>query len=206
MLNEPSKKLSAEDILLLPSKQSSSTLFKLQKYGSTLAPSLIAAPRTVRNIGDKGLRQATRAVDSSAQRAAATNDSEMTLLAGNHIVHPTRGHGVIVAVIAQDQRGKPYHIRFDSGEEHHYSFESAAKLRVLVKGTRVIHPRRGGGYVSEVHSEDSRGKLYTVTFDNGEVHQYSRTSATKLKVQDFEQDGTFTMTDRRTSCLQVGVC
>ena len=205
MLNEPSKKLSAEDILLLPSKQSSLSK-KLQKYGSSLAPSLIAAPRTVRNIGDKGLRQATRAVDSSAQRAAATIDSEMTLLAGNHIVHPTRGHGVIVAVIAQDQRGKPYHIRFDSGEEHHYSFESAAKLRVLVKGTRVIHPRRGGGHVSEVHSEDSRGKLYTVTFDNGEVHQYSRTSATKLKVQDFEQDGTFTMTDRRTSCLQVGVC
>jgi hypothetical protein len=47
---------------------------------------------------------------------------------GTHVVHPERGRGLIVAVDTSDVRGKPYVVKFDTGERHHYNAESVRKL------------------------------------------------------------------------------
>ena len=48
-------------------------------------------------------------------------------------------------------------------------------------GVRVEHPQRGLGTVVEMLVDDSRKKPCKVAFDNGEVHQYSKESAAKLR-------------------------
>ena len=49
------------------------------------------------------------------------------LAKGCRVSHPTNGLGVVTAVVRDDARGTPYHVRFDSGETHHYSVELASK-------------------------------------------------------------------------------
>ena len=47
---------------------------------------------------------------------------------GTRVEHPTRGSGLIEEVSIND-RGKPYKVKFDNGEVHYYSHESAMKLK-----------------------------------------------------------------------------
>jgi hypothetical protein len=49
------------------------------------------------------------------------------LTAGCRVFHPTNGLGLLTKVDPDDVTGKPFHVRFDSGEHHHYSQESASK-------------------------------------------------------------------------------
>ena len=66
---------------------------------------------------------------------------------------------------------------------------TAAELRakiaalefVLKVGARVEHPERGLGTVEEIDMDDARQKPCRVVYDSGEVHQYSRESAIKLR-------------------------
>jgi hypothetical protein len=46
---------------------------------------------------------------------------------GCRVSHGKHGLGVLIAVILDDVRGKPCHVLFDSGENRHYSLESAAE-------------------------------------------------------------------------------
>ena len=61
-------------------------------------------------------------------------DSEVQLplwaQVGNHVLHPTRGAGVIKRVDTNDARGKPIVVEYENADVHHYSISSAAKLRV----------------------------------------------------------------------------
>ncbi len=50
--------------------------------------------------------------------------------AGTRIVHPVRGPGLVTMVVDDDPRDHPVHVLFDSGEEHHYTKQSACKLEV----------------------------------------------------------------------------
>ena len=105
---------------------------------------------------------------------------------GTHIEHASRGKGVVVDVRDDDSRGKPYSVRFDSGETHHYTIDqinakntrlqqtaSALIKRMFTVGSRIVHPLRGPGVVVEVDSDDPRGRPYRIKFDNGQFHQYS---------------------------------
>ena len=56
-----------------------------------------------------------------------------SLLPGTLVDHPAHGPGIVVGVIAEDKRNRPYLVRFSNGETHCYSLESAAKLRVDVE-------------------------------------------------------------------------
>ena len=47
---------------------------------------------------------------------------------GARVQHPTRGDGT-VHIVTNDSRSKPYKVKFDNGEVHQYSEESAAKLK-----------------------------------------------------------------------------
>jgi hypothetical protein len=51
---------------------------------------------------------------------------------GTHIEHASRGKGVVVDVRDDDSRGKPYSVRFDSGETHHYTID-----QINAKNTRL---------------------------------------------------------------------
>jgi hypothetical protein len=59
----------------------------------------------------------------------------------------------------------------------------------LVKGTKVMHSRRGPGEVLALDWTEKRGKPVFVQFENGEVHSYSLESATKLKIVGDKQSG-----------------
>jgi len=57
------------------------------------------------------------------------------LVDGAKVRHSTHGEGMIVTVDEFDTRGKPVMVRFDNGEEHHYSMASAAKLEILTRSS-----------------------------------------------------------------------
>lgn len=118
------------------------------------------------------------------------NDAlESILKIGMRVVHPTRGHGVVLEVNHDDVRSKPYRIAYKNGEEHCYNIQSAQKFRVLTEGMRIIHPRRGFGKIVKVDMADTRGKPYVVEYEeSGQLHHYSCDSAVKLKVAEFEPD------------------
>jgi hypothetical protein len=47
---------------------------------------------------------------------------------GDVVMHPSRGRGVVVGVNMSDTQLKPYTVRFDSGDSHHYSEASLRKF------------------------------------------------------------------------------
>jgi hypothetical protein len=47
---------------------------------------------------------------------------------GDVVMHPSRGRGVVVGVNMSDTQRKPYIVRFDSGDSHHYSEASLRKF------------------------------------------------------------------------------
>jgi hypothetical protein len=53
---------------------------------------------------------------------------------------------------------------------------------MLQVGTRVLHVLRGAGQVVAINESDQRQKPYTVAFESGETHQYSKESVTKLVI------------------------
>ena len=53
-------------------------------------------------------------------------------------------------------------------------------LHDLLPGVRVQHPVHGDGVVAEILPRDKRNKPYKITFDNGEIHNYSISSAAKF--------------------------
>ena len=84
-------------------------------------------------------------------------------------------------------RSDPIHLR-------HLSISDPSHLRHLTGfaqprtvGTRVMHPIRGGGHVVKVDSDDPRGRPVHVSFDNGEHHQYTWSSAAQRLEQVEEQ-------------------
>jgi hypothetical protein len=88
-------------------------------------------------------------VESAAAKLTQVEQSSPTanLVVFTQVVHPIRGRGRVFKVDSKDPRGRPIHVRFDDGEVHHYTVESAAaKLDLL-------HP---------LH----------VIFGNGKVHHY----------------------------------
>jgi hypothetical protein len=62
------------------------------------------------------------------------------------MLHDEHGSGYIAEVNLNEKRGKPYRVRFDSGEVHAYSLSSALKLRVkrdIPISATTIDPARG---------------------------------------------------------------
>jgi hypothetical protein len=114
------------------------------------------------------------------------------IVPGMRILHPFRGLGYIVDIKQHDARNKPYVIEFDGGETHSYSADSAAKLRIvssqsLIPGSHVLHLARGEGTVTSV-TVNNRNKPFTISFDSGEIHQYSLASAQKLRLHVLAQN------------------
>jgi hypothetical protein len=141
--------------------------------------------------------------------SADPEEEEARFEVGMRVAHPSRGQGVVVAILPDDERGKPYVVGFDlePGQEHHYSLQSLAKLRVWTPGMRIIHPVRGFGVLISIDRQDVRDKAYTVQFDDGQIHHYSQSSAAKLKVRDFEPDDeSFAMLERHQSAKLLGIC
>jgi hypothetical protein len=62
----------------------------------------------------------------------ASLEKETGLRRGAQVHHPIRGLGTVVEIKSDDARNKPVCVRFDNGEFHHYSKESAiSKLSTL---------------------------------------------------------------------------
>ena len=62
-----------------------------------------------------------------------TRDDGACLVKGRKVMHSIRGLGEVVALDWTEKRGKPIFARFDNGEEHHYSLESALKLKIVTE-------------------------------------------------------------------------
>ena len=62
-----------------------------------------------------------------------TRDDGACLVKGRKVMHSIRGLGEVVALDWTEKRGKPVFARFDSGEEHHYSLDSALKLKTVTE-------------------------------------------------------------------------
>jgi serine/threonine protein kinase len=64
------------------------------------------------------------------------------------------------------------------------------RLRViLLPGSRVLHPERGGGFVAKLDWDDPRGHPVHIQYDNSEVHHYTPASAAR-KLSTINADGT----------------
>jgi hypothetical protein len=77
----------------------------------------------------------------SASKLRSEASVLLGLVEGAKVLHDTRGEGTIVKVDEFDKRGKPVVVRFQGGDEHHYSLESAAKLQVVTEKPKT--PRSG---------------------------------------------------------------
>ena len=79
----------------------------------------------------------------------------------SQVVHPIRGRGRVVKVDLNDPRGRPIHVRFDDGEVHHYTVESAAaKLDLLhplhvIFGNEKVHHYILAAQANDEHVEQS---------------------------------------------------
>jgi hypothetical protein len=58
---------------------------------------------------------------------------ELELFEGTRVFHASRGNGTVMEIDMKDERGKPWRIVFDNGEEHHYSEHS------LTSGKFFLH-------------------------------------------------------------------
>jgi hypothetical protein len=73
---------------------------------------------------------------------------------------------------------------FEFGRQRMMAEESFVTAdRRYHRGTRVVHPLRGPGYVSQIDYTDSRNRPFVVDYDNGECHHYTAESVMKLAVQ-----------------------
>jgi hypothetical protein len=69
--------------------------------------------------------------------------ADRPLAEGAKVVHGSRGQGVVVTIDVAEKRGKPVIVQFESGEVHHYSLQSAAKLKVVPPGSRKLSVAQG---------------------------------------------------------------
>jgi len=72
---------------------------------------------------------------------------------GTRVFHASRAYGTVVQIDMDDQRHKPYHIRFDNGEEHHYSESSLTSGKFFLCDVDEDEP------VALVKNEGFGGKL-----------------------------------------------
>jgi serine/threonine protein kinase len=61
---------------------------------------------------------------------------------GARLLHPVRGLGLLEQVDLDDPRGKPYWVKFDSGESHHYSASSVTKMKVVASNPSMLALKR----------------------------------------------------------------
>ncbi len=66
---------------------------------------------------------------------------------------------------------------FGDGSSDNIDQDQAVQWRVLVKGMRVVHPRRGRGVVLAVDRADPMGRPLCVKFDVGDAHKCERRCA-----------------------------
>ena len=69
-------------------------------------------------------------------------DPLQDLQLGSEVRHEKRGHGRIVSLNPADERGKPYQIKFDTGDSHQYSTDSVVKLQVMELSTAAADEDR----------------------------------------------------------------
>ena len=74
---------------------------------------------------------------------------------GSRLVHPTRGAGVVVRIDLTDRRGKPVIVEFESGEVHHYSIDSALKLKAMASVGELPEMSRLSSCIVAPHAEVS---------------------------------------------------
>ena len=82
-------------------------------------------------------RPRSPSISAGASQLAAFKDKHgwasvkmQRLTSGARVQHPTRGVGTVVKIGSNERRSKPYKVRFDSGEVHHYSEETSNELQV----------------------------------------------------------------------------
>ena len=163
--------------------------------------------KVVENLPLTPVENLSRGMSSNA-REVDQSPVQCQWVVGTRVVHPERGGGRILVIDLEDQRDRPIHVRFDSGEVHHYSLAAAgAKLQQDARphgppgltgdpsepsipsaqcqwmaGTRVVHSDRGEGLIVKITFEDPRDRPIHVRFDSGELHHYTLASAaTKLE-------------------------
>ena len=93
--------------------------------------------------GYEPVRLSTSLSTRVSGRGSSTTRLEHQLRVGLQVAHPVRGIGKIVDIDWDDDRDKPYVVLFDGGETHHYSEESATKLKPV--GFNVEKPKQKGG-------------------------------------------------------------
>lgn len=70
-------------------------------------------------------------------------DANAEVKDGCRVWHNTRGAGTVLGIYPGDERNKPYHVRFDAGDEHHYSETSMLKFMLLPVTSSEQHGPRG---------------------------------------------------------------
>jgi hypothetical protein len=102
-----------------------------------------ARRKPYRVLFDSGEVHSYSATSAAKLRVMATSKA---LGVGARMLHDEHGSGYIAEVNLNEKRGKPYRVRFDSGEVHAYSLSSALKLRVkrdIPIPATTIDPARG---------------------------------------------------------------
>ena len=61
------------------------------------------------------------------------------MLPGMAVEHPSRGAGIVIEIDREDERGKPYKIKFDDAEVHHYSEHSLGKMTIRPGAETTSH-------------------------------------------------------------------
>ena len=128
--------------------------------------------------------------------------------------HSSRGHGVVMDVNRNDDRGKPFTVQFQTVDTHSYSDEQLQNKFTLITwkgestrhteaasgpkpdpstvsvGVHVCHRIRGHGVLVEVNRSDEREKPFVVRWWSSDLHSYSEEQLQeKFKVISNEKDG-----------------
>ena len=103
------------------------------------------------------------AVEQYLQKYAEPVDR---LVQGARVYHKQHSYGRIAAVVNDDRRDKPYHVTFDSGEQHCYSVQSAVKLIVVPDNLRQ-ETLQGGALDEPAAPLDPASSLLPDTLNGG---------------------------------------
>ena len=68
------------------------------------------------------------------------------------VYHPERGAGRVCKVDYNDPRDRPVHVRFGSGEVHHYTLTSAAAKLERISGPPLMSAERRGVVLAKIRA------------------------------------------------------
>ena len=107
------------------------------------------------------INERTSARPADVERA---DRASRIVLPGMAVDHPLRGAGIVIEIDREDERGKPYKIKFDDAEVHHYSEHSLGKMTIRPGAETTSHVLENGSSLTALDVMGRFMNLFLATF------------------------------------------